>query len=185
MRITPLQNISQLGQPGTYANGFQKEDAPPPTPDKKMQPEMRNRVEPQSDTRHVVEYFNPSSRMEASAPNRSNTYQPVNIEMGRERRRASGRQSAVDRSREYREILQWFLERQQMYEAREQAYQRFKEESAAPPERPPDEIDRQPELPSGLQASSLRSGDYSLRRSEEAYRQTQHMLREPRFVGEV
>lgn len=70
MRISPLHNIRQQG---LIPNGFPKEQAPPPVPDHAMQPEMRNRVEAQSDTRHAVELLNPRTRLETNGLNRSNT----------------------------------------------------------------------------------------------------------------
>lgn len=80
MRITPLHNIRE---PGLIPNGFQREQAPPPAPDPAMQPEMRNRVEAQTDTRHAVEFLNPRTRLEANAANRTNMTAPPRTEMGR------------------------------------------------------------------------------------------------------
>ncbi|MEW5919779.1 MAG: hypothetical protein AB1796_02265 [Bacillota bacterium] len=84
MRITALHNIRE---PGLIPNGFQREEAPPPAPDPAMQPEMRNRVEAQTDTRHAVEFLNPRTRLETNGVNRTNNTYPGNIEMGRERER--------------------------------------------------------------------------------------------------
>ena len=81
LRVTPLHNIRE---PGLIPNGFQKEDASPPAPDPRMQPEMRNRVEAQTDTRHAIELFNPRARLETNDPNRTNNTDPSRMEMGRE-----------------------------------------------------------------------------------------------------
>lgn len=82
MRIAPLHNIRE---PGFIPNGFQKEEASPPAPDPALQPEMRNRVEAKSDTRHAIEFLNPRTRLETNEPNRTNNTDPPRIEMGQER----------------------------------------------------------------------------------------------------
>ncbi len=86
MRITPLHNIRE---PGLIPNGFQKEEASPPAPDPAMQPEMRNRAEAQTDTRHAIEFLNPRARLETNGANRTNSTFPPKIEMGRERQQKS------------------------------------------------------------------------------------------------
>ena len=82
MRVMPLHNIRE---PGLIPNGFQKEEASPPAPDPRMQPEMRNRVEAQTDTRHAIEILNPRARLETNDINRTNNTDPPRIEMGQER----------------------------------------------------------------------------------------------------
>ena len=70
LRITPLHNIRE---PGLIPNGFQKEEASPPAPDPRMQPDMRNSVKAQSDTRHAFEILNPGARLETNGANRTNS----------------------------------------------------------------------------------------------------------------
>ncbi len=191
MRVFPLHNISQPGQLATYPNMFQLEDAPPPAPDKKMQPDMRNRVEAQTDTRHVIEYFNPTSRMETNAPNRTNTYHPTNIEMGRDRQRASGKQPDLDPTRDYQEILGWLREQQQLQESREQAYQRARElrEQAKKLETPDDRdveaLSQRDGRQGRVQERTQEIYDYYYLRGVEAYKRVENMRFEPEYSRAV
>ena len=184
MRIIPLHSVSQQGQPGSFPNGIQRQDAPPPVPDKTTQPDLRNRVEPQTDTRHAVEHFNPTSRMETSAPNRTNTSHPSSIEMGMDRQRASGQQPAVDRTGDYQEILHWIREKQQMQEAAEKSYQRVKQEFLRSQwerrdysrERPPVETTRREKPP---------VSGYDYRKGVDAYRQAQNIQQGSLYTSDV
>lgn len=116
MRITPLHNIRQ---PGLIPNGFQKEEAPPPTPDQHWQPDMRYKEQALTDSRHAVEYFNPLSRMEANALNRTGPAHPAGIEMGRDRERVradEGEARSVRVGPDYRRLLELLRERQAAWE---------------------------------------------------------------------
>ena len=85
MYIAPIHNLRHLG---LVANGFQKEDAPAPTPDQNSQPDLRNRSQALTDTRHAVEVLNPVAHMETNALNRVSFTNTTAIEMGREETRA-------------------------------------------------------------------------------------------------
>jgi len=81
MRISALHNICR---PGLIPNGFQREEAPAPAPDQAWQPEMRNRTEAMTDTRHAVEFLNPLVHLEVNAANRTSITDRSSMEMGRE-----------------------------------------------------------------------------------------------------
>ena len=80
MYIAPIYNIRH---PGLIANGFQKEDAPAPTPDQSCQPDIRIKAQAMTDTRHAVEMLNPTAHLEINAANRTDTSNKPAHEMGR------------------------------------------------------------------------------------------------------
>ena len=114
MRITALHNIRE---PGLIPNGFQKEDAPGAAPDQAWQPEMRNRSEAMTDTRHNVEYLNPRVHLEVNAANRTSVTDRSSLEMGRERENIRSREQAkIDgrferRIAEYEKLLRFLWEK--------------------------------------------------------------------------
>lgn len=114
MRITALHN---LREPGLIPNGFQKEDAPAAAPDQAWQPEMRNRAEAMTDTRHVVEFLNPRVHLEINAANRTSVTDRSSLEMGRERENIRSREKAEKsaeferRIAEYEQLLRFLWEK--------------------------------------------------------------------------
>lgn len=116
MRISALHNIRE---PGLIPNGFQREEAPAVAPDQAWQPEMRNKTEAMTDTRHAVEYLNPSLHLEVNAGNRTSPADRSSIETGRERKRVGARDEAKRdaeferRVASYEQLLKFLREKTQ------------------------------------------------------------------------
>ncbi len=196
MRIAPLHNIRE---PGLIPNGFQKEKAPPPAPDHTMQPDMRHRVEPQTDTRHAVEYFNPMSRMEANAPNRTGSSHSTAVEMGRDRERVrpkekeAGSERSSSHERDYERLLrilygtsprQGTALASQNSSAGAAAGVAERERPGSPTDAVPDRAavetapEREYEDAAAAEARQRGADDYYFRRGLEAYRQVQALAGE-------
>jgi len=125
MRIAPIHNIRC---PGLIPNGFQKEEAPPPTPDQNFQPEIRNKSEAQTDTRHAVEFINPLARMEVNASNRTSPTDRLAYEMGFDSesllRNYYRRDAKLDlQVQEYERILKDLVKKFQAYTVQNQTVQ--------------------------------------------------------------
>ena len=175
MRISALHNIRE---PSFIPNGFQREEAPAAAPDHAWQPDMRNKTEAMTDTRHAVEYLNPSVHLEVNASNRTSAAVRSSIEMGRERKRIRTRDEAkrdaeFERSvARYEQLLKLLWEKAQtagLHEKGEPAGSHVLEPGEAETARVEESAG---DVPVAMSRDNSFS-DYYLQRGAEAYRRMQ------------